>query len=318
MELTNYDHLNKFASIASDFKTCDELNLTSFLEKLFPGSTEGRKNEFMQNILNPLIQSIKNPDRIILGAITFQIYVQSANFATIFPELESKYNFTHKDSEMSLKKAGLVKGKHYDYASIEINNLTCGENVSNAHKFFNEDTRNEKFVLMSFNGLKKLLNYMHERASAIVNHYLYDGAGKPMSNTYNRWLDFEKVYKRTKEVHTENRKKYLDELDKINKEVEFYNLFEDEKVPFAVKLCEEKCKQTGGSVNGMIINRTGQRSKFIISKDIEDKLESVLSELGEFTISYFDQFTGQEDDSDIIVIQSIDKTSMASAMKLYK
>lgn len=141
-------------------------------------------------------------------------------------------------------------------------------------------------------------------------------------------IKYVESYNICKEHNKNNRLERLRKESEITKNEEVQPLLAE--IPFAIKIYENKSwlsqddykeattLHLGESSNGMIINRTGQRSKFIISKDIENKLESVLAELGEFTISYFDQFTGEEDESDIIVIQSVDKTNMAKAMKFYK
>lgn len=67
---------------------------------------------------------------------------------------------------------------------------------------------------------------------------------------------------------------------------------------------------------GMIIYRNP--SKFIVSKNIESKLDELIEGLDSFTINYYEHFTGERDNSDIIMIQNIDNLDILKAMKLYR
>jgi len=316
MNLSSVETLNIFNNLATDGYDNDELDLERFIEKFIDRHHTRVTGSKYLNVINVIINSIKFPDKFILG-----------------PHELSQFGIFHIANHLqyfdfdktSFDQAELMEGK--DYANIEF--PIIGFHYATPHsrdrngniiptEYHKKDTNYKtQQILLSFNGLKKFVKYLHSRAIMINTN----------AEALEHALDFEIVYKKTKEGHANSRKAYLAELARVNNHEQEPLRSE---IPFAIKLYENKFQEVTESKpqaeskpssvqNGMIIyKRHSGRSKTIISKNIEDELESIMEDLETISISHFDVFTGEADDSDIIVIESINKKDILKAMKLYK
>jgi len=217
MDLSSETTLNKFTQLANNLHSGNELNLEAFASS-FP-------KEDLPNLekIKIVIDSINFPDELILSnRVISRLFRLITHYTCeIFTICNCNYS---PFAESSLTQAGLVKGIDYIEIKFKVNSLKYYNalNMDNhfvGHEFFKEMTREDSETFLSFNGLKKLVNYMHSQALTKVEHYLYDSDGKQKIYTFDKILDFELVYKKTKELHAKNLKSYLDELNKAKQGV---------------------------------------------------------------------------------------------------
>ncbi len=148
------------------------------------------------------------------------------------------------------------------------------------------------YHIYSFNALKKIC-----KNSSLSNY----------EATFNQW--------KTNHFHQRNyRLRILEALK--NKQANTNDYKSIENIPVAVPIVQETKKQSS-SAKSMIVVRTEDRAKFIVSADIQSKLEDLIDSLDEFTISYYDNEV-VDDDASVIVIENISKENVLVAMRMYK
>ena len=302
-----------FIQLANDYKISDELNLEVFIKYYLSKTAQaqlGDTNYFDSELekLKTLIHSIEFPNKFILNREYGPVF-GLCSYRTLFTNC--RYGVFDKNA---LSQVGLEEGVDYANISQEVNSLDIVRHNEFSISCKDCITESDE-VIYSFNGLKKLVNYLHTKPVPVELGCYYD---------VSKVLDFEVFYKKTKEAHAKNRKAYLAEIARVNGQRQEPLRSE---IPFAIKLYENKFQEVqeskpqaeSSAQNGMIIyKRHSGRSKTIISKNIEDELESIMEDLETISISHFDVFTREADDSDIIVIESINKKDILKAMKLYK
>ena len=127
-------------------------------------------------------------------------------------------------------------------------------------------------------------------------------------------LDFEKVYKKTKEIHAYNRKNYLDALQAVSASTEVHDIAPEPEdlVKRNKKHRRHKKHFNTDTVNLIILNLRNGTRKYIVSQDITEKLNEVIESFDyEFTISFVKEVT-QNTKDDIVVIKSINKKDLVS------
>lgn len=326
--LRSVKHLNKFCELAADFKK-DNIDLESFLN--IP-TNDGFTIRMSVNkeVLIKIIDAIDSPDKMLLG-VDFPLRLFGFNINPHYPFISLNYELC--------KSAKLKKGKDFDEIKLQVEQtLYFQQEQHHAYTLTEHQSKiiytDYKKLVFSFNGIKKLKEYVLNLPPLPVNMAMAMNRSSTVEEGIESALvgafDFEIVYKKTKELHAKNRKAYLDELARVNNQKEEKPLRAE--IPFAIKLYENKYQEVSeskptsfekeskpSSQNGMIIyKRHSGRSKTIISKNIEDDLASIMEDLETISISHFDKFTGEADDSDIVVIESIDKKDVLKAMKMYK
>lgn len=299
------DLLNDFAYLASDFKKCDELNLKKFVNQVYnKDDAYGDEDEdTCLERLKEIIYSINNSDKLTLD-LDSHIFPHFT-MHNLSEDLIDKFFNDYQLSQLILKEG-------IDFIRIESDlTLYRKKDYSDSSKdtyFANEISVS---VIISFSGLKKLIAYLHSQALEKVTDY------PEKENYLDKLLDFEKVYKITKENHAKNRKKYLDMISQITKDTKTEDPELKETQINKVKKEDLKQATPVSHQKGMIIIRYTE-TEYIISKNIEDKLESIMEDLDEFSITHFEEFNSKPCNSTIIVIESIDKKNILKAMKLYK
>jgi len=205
MELWLESTLNVFTSLSSDYDKSDELNLEAFVKYKYRKSL----NDFSYyksglEQIKTIIDAIEFPDK----------YLLSEDHANLF-NLRSYGNLlpSYMLDKLSLNQAGLQEEKDYVIISYPVSSFVYSVTFSNNNSSYYEYCKDHSYknvrTLLSFNGLKKLVNYMHLQALVKIEGY---GNHCMLSKA----LDFEIVYKKTKEFHSENRKNYLAELARVN------------------------------------------------------------------------------------------------------
>jgi len=297
MSFNNKHLCDHFMRLTQYFRKSDELELIEL-------SMSECKNIKMcldyhnLSTLKEIIKSIEMPNKLILKEESISFF--NLQREDIAKHINGLKRFPYDDYLEVIKDAKLIEGK--DYTEIEVKTFNLGKSIKGD---ISESYNKKSILVFSFNGLKNLAKYLHSVAVIKVPNYLHFACGAERYDTLDRALDFENIYRKTKEVHAKNRKSYLDELARVNGDT---------------KLEDIKPEVKTTSVNnqkGMIIIRSTD-TEYIISKNIEDKLESVMEDLDEFNITHFEEFSGKSCNSTIIVIESIDKKDILKAMKLYK
>lgn len=289
MALRKTEILNKFSRLAysTDEYLSEELDLLNFITLEDFQSCYATKSKFIRKIyksaliknFKDLIEGVESPDKIIIDYSVLNWFEIKEDYAN---------------------QSGLIDGidfikKEHGSASF---NYFQGDDSS--YKLFDEYkyTKGSYICKFSWNGIKKIRDYMV--SLSIDNNY-------PTYMKPAHALDFEKVYKKTKELYAYNRKCYLDALQSVSASTEV------NKIASESDLVKRNKKHINtDTVNLIILNLRNGTRKYIVSQDITEKLNEVIESFDyEFTISFVKEVT-QNTKDDIVVIKSINKKDIAS------
>lgn len=324
------------------------------------------KTEDYHDQLMILFDSIQNPDKLILSEVIYGCFISQIN-DTILKDIES----TSPETLEFFKNAKLLKCIDYNIISNDYKKISYIENTSNSCKELVQSVEQKEELLLSFNGLKKIINHAHEMATVKIQHYKYDSNGQPKTNTYDTLLDIEKVYKSTVKLHQDNRNKYLLALSKIQGYIS-QDCESDSESTTSKPGCESNSKpgcesdsesgsestsestsesdsESGSkpdsestskpdsesdskpdsesttskpdsessektSGKGLLTYKINGSRKIIVSNDVNNELYSLMKKLDTFSISYYETYKKQMEESDIIVIKSIDNNELIPAI----
>lgn len=289
MALRKTEILNKFSSLAysTDEYLSEELDLLNFITLEDFKSCYATQSKFIRKIhksalikhFKDLIEGIKSPDKIIIDYSVihwFGIKEDYANQSDLIDGID------------------FIKKEH----GRACFNYFHGNNSS--YKLFDESktTKGSYIRKFSWNGIKKIRDYMI--SLSIDNNY-------PSYMKPAHALDFEKVYKKTKELYAYNRKCYLDALQSVSASTEVNNIASD----LVKRNKKHRHHINTDTVNLIILNLRNGTRKYIVSQDITEKLNEVIESFDyEFTISFAKEVT-QNTKDDIVVIKSINKKDIA-------
>ncbi len=166
-----------------------------------------------------------------------------------------------------------------------------------------------KYVALTFSGFKKI----RERVLAeCAKKQCLNNHKQMKSYCLHQFPPIEDIYDTSKATYLKDREEYMSKFS-ISKTLSQSGNSKD--IPVAVPIVQETKKQS--SAKSMIVVRTEDRAKFIVSADIQSKLEDLIDSLDEFTISYYDNEV-VDDDASVIVIENISKENILVAMRMYK
>jgi len=192
--------LEEVKTVINTINSPDNSSLTpQLIDNLFLPirSFETEKEKFLEDV-KIVIDAINSPDNFLLTPLLIDnLFLPIRSFEHyVFGSLTTFH-------EQSLDQAGLIKGIDYVIISYELDTLAYLDYNS---EYFKECTSQKFESLFSFNGLKKLVYFMHVKTTLVTD-----------SSYVIRTLDFEKVYFKVKELHAKNRKTYLKTVAKANK-----------------------------------------------------------------------------------------------------
>ncbi len=184
--------------------------------------------------------------------------------------------------------------------------------------------------MMTYSGYKKLRKYIrltcgHPNNAGCPCHYV-DVDELFFAKKASFDLNKKSYESRFKQIHSSDN---CDSEEESEEDSEEESEEESEKeleekssnnIPIATPIIQETLEKKiirQPSAKGLLAIRNGSRTKFIVSADIQSKLEDLIDSLDEFTISYYDNEV-VDDDASVIVIENISKENVLVAMRMYK
>jgi len=311
MDLRNPETLNRFGYLCGQSPELEELDLLHFLRTNYDAyqnngniTPEYTVSENLR-LLKQLIKGIESPDKIIIHNATVHWF---------------KLDFFTGGNYISDNSAGLIENVDFvkkTYLSKYFQYFRkFDSNEPDSFKLFEEQETSNHAYKFSWNGIKKLRDYMITISMTNLTNIRYPGTGgdnRCYIDKLDYALDFEKVYKKAKEIHAYNRKNYLEALQSVSARAEINDIApKTDLTKRSKKHIRYKKQFNADTVDLIILNLKNGTRKYIVSQDITERLNEIIESFDyDFTIS-FAKIVDPDSTDDITVIKSINKKDLVS------